>query len=62
MTRAQQAQSAQAQQVFSTRVAILSNEVELDVVAQSGAQSQPTQLRAIVSRANAGVSISWQQW
>jgi general secretion pathway protein K len=62
LTPAQQAQSARAQQAFSTRVAILSNEVELNIVSRSGTESQPTQLRAIVSRANAGVSISWQQW
>jgi general secretion pathway protein K len=62
LNAAQQAQNAQAQQTFSTRVAILSNEIELNIVSRSGPQAQPTQMRAIVSRANAGVSISWQQW
>jgi general secretion pathway protein K len=62
LTPAQAAQQAQQQQAFSTRAAILSNEVLLTIVSRSGPQSQPTKLRAIVSRANATVSISWQQW
>jgi general secretion pathway protein K len=62
LTPAQQAQQAQQQQQFATRAAILSNEVLLTIVSRKGPQSQPTRVQAIVSRANAQVSISWQQW
>ena len=41
---------------------ILTNEVLLTIVSRTGPQSQPTRLQAIVSRANAAVSVSWQQW
>jgi type II secretory pathway component PulK len=61
-TPAQAAQAAAAQQQFSTRAAILSNEVLLTIVSRKGPQSQPTRVQAIVSRANGQVSISWQQW
>jgi general secretion pathway protein K len=62
LTPAQQAQQAQAQQAFSARASIISNEVLFTVISRSGKQSQPTELQAIVSRANGNVSISWQQW
>ncbi len=60
--RAQGVQQAQQQQQFATRASILSNEVLLTIVSRKGPQSQPTRVQAIVSRANAQVSISWQQW
>jgi general secretion pathway protein K len=59
---AQQAQQAQAVQAFSTRAAVLTNEVLLTIVSRSGRQSQPARLQAIVARANNATSISWQQW
>ena len=61
-TPAQQVANARAQQVFSTRAAILSNDVLLTVVSRSGPQAQPTRLVAMVTRANAAVSIAWKQW
>jgi len=61
-TPAQQAQQQAQQQQLSARAAILSNEILLTIVSRAGPQSQPTQVQAIVSRANAQVSISWQQW
>jgi general secretion pathway protein K len=62
MTPAQAAQQAQQTQALSARAAILSNEVLLTIVSRTGPQAQPTKVQAIVSRANATVSISWQQW
>jgi general secretion pathway protein K len=62
LTPAQQAQSTQQQQALSARAAIISNEVLFTVVSRSGPQSQSTRLQAIISRANAQVSVSWQQW
>ena len=61
-TPAQAAQQAQQTQALSARAAILSNEVLLTIVSRTGPQAQPTKVQAIVSRANATVSISWQQW
>lgn len=49
-------------QALSARAAVASNEILLTIVSRTGPQSQPTQVQAIVSRANAQVSISWQQW
>jgi general secretion pathway protein K len=62
MTPAQAAQQAQSSQALSARAAVNSNDVLVSVVSRSGPQARPTLLRAIVSRANAQVSISWQQW
>jgi general secretion pathway protein K len=62
LTPAQQAQQTQQTQALSARAAILSNEVLFTVTSRTGPQSQPTQVLAVVSRANAQVSISWQQW
>jgi len=62
LTAAQAAQQARQTQQLSARAAILSNEVLLTIVSKKGPQSQPTRVQAIVSRANAQVSISWQQW
>ena len=62
LTPAQAAQQAQQTQQLSARAAILSNEVLLTIVSRKGPQSQPSRVQAIVSRANAQVSISWQQW
>jgi general secretion pathway protein K len=59
---AQQAQNAQAVQQFSTRASILSNDVLLNIVSRQGNQAQPTKLLAMVTRANAAVSIAWRQW
>ncbi len=61
-TPAQQVQSARAQQQFSTRAAILSNDILFTIVSRSGPQSKPTQLLAMVTRANAAISIPWRQW
>jgi type II secretory pathway component PulK len=49
-------------QAIAARAAVASNEILLTIVSRTGPQSQPTQVQAIVSRANAQVSISWQQW
>jgi general secretion pathway protein K len=62
LTPQQQAQQATQTQAFSTRAAIISNEVLFTVISRSGKQALPTQMQAIVSRANGQVSISWQQW
>jgi type II secretory pathway component PulK len=62
LTPQQQAAQQQQTQALSARAAILSNEILLTIVSRTGPQSQPTQVQAIVSRANAQVSISWQQW
>lgn len=62
LTPAQQAQQAAATTALSARAAILTNEVLLTIISRTGAQAQPTRVDAIVSRANATVSISWQQW
>lgn len=61
-TPQQQAQQQQQTQALSARAAILSNDVLFTIVSRTGPQSQPTRLLAIVSRANATVSVSWQQW
>jgi general secretion pathway protein K len=61
-TPAQGAAQAQQQQLFSTRAAIQSNEVLLTMISRKGPQSLPTRVQAIVSRANAQVLVSWQQW
>jgi type II secretory pathway component PulK len=62
LTPQQQAAQQQQTQALSARAAIISNEILLTIVSRTGPQSQPTQVQAIVSRANAQVSISWQQW
>ena len=62
LTPQQQVAQQQQTQALSARAAILSNEILLTIVSRTGPQSQPTQVQAIVSRANAQVSISWQQW
>jgi hypothetical protein len=36
--------------------------VLLTMISRKGPQSLPTRVQAIVSRANAQVSVSWQQW
>lgn len=61
-TPAQAQASAQAQQQFSTRAAILSNDIQLNIVSRSGSQVQPTRLVAMITRGNAAVSIAWRQW
>lgn len=62
MSPAQQAAQAQATQAFASRAAVESNDILLTMIAQTGPQSQPTRLQAIVSRANNATSITWQQW
>jgi general secretion pathway protein K len=62
LTPAQQARQAQASQTLATRAAIITNDVLLTIISRTGPQAQPTRLQAIVSRANATVSVSWQQW
>jgi general secretion pathway protein K len=62
MTPAQAAQQAQSTQALSARAAVNSNDVLVSIVSRSGPQARPTLLRAIVTRANTQVSISWQQW
>ena len=62
LTPQQQAQQAQQTQTLSARAAVQTNEVLLTIVSRTGPQAKPTQVQAIVSRANGQVSISWQQW
>ena len=62
LSPAQQAAQSRSTQALSARAAILTNEVLLTIVSRTGPQAQPSRLQAIVSRANAQVSISWQQW
>ena len=62
LTPQQQAQQTQQTQALSARAAVLTNDVLLTIISRTGPQSQPTRLQAIVSRANATVSVSWQQW
>jgi type II secretory pathway component PulK len=62
LTPQQQAQQATASQTLSARASVQTNEVLLTIVSRTGPQAKPTQVLAIVSRANGQVSISWQQW
>ncbi len=62
LTQAQQAQQAQASQTLAARATVTTNEVLLSIVSRAGPQAQPTQVQAIVTRGNGGVTLSWQQW
>ena len=47
---------------LSARAAVQSNDFEFTILARTSADAQPTRLLAVLSRANGGVSLSWQQW
>jgi len=59
---AQAARNAAVTAALSARAAVQSNDFEFTILARTSADAQPTRLLAVLSRANGGVSLSWQQW